>query len=71
VGFGLKVLSDDHVCGTIGGLCGLKDFGKKLGVCVFVGERFRMIQIRDFEEVGEEVGEEVCVCVCVCVFVGE
>jgi hypothetical protein len=39
-------------------------FGKKLGVCVFVGERFRMIQIRDFEEVGEEVG-------CVCVFVGE
>jgi hypothetical protein len=32
-------------------------------VCVFVGERFRMIQIRGFEEVGEEV--------CVCVFVGE
>jgi hypothetical protein len=47
-------------------LCGLKDFGKKLGVYVFVGERFRMIQIRDFEEVGEEV-----FCVCVCVFVGE
>jgi hypothetical protein len=54
-GVWFEVLSDDHVCGTIGGLCGLKDLGRSWGVCVcvFVGERFRTTQIRDFEEVGE------------------
>jgi len=34
-GVWFEVLSDDHVCGTIGGLCGLKDLGRSW-VCVCV-----------------------------------
>jgi hypothetical protein len=35
-GVWFEALSDDHVCGTIGGLCGLKDLEEVGCVCVCV-----------------------------------